>query len=776
MMRTPKSFLIACTVAVVLAHTARAELILVDGSKPLATIVIDSGASEQTRHAAEELQAYIERISGARLDIRSGQESISGPAILVGPSQAVRDLGVEVPSGFTSNMNEEGYVIRTIDSTLILAGNEDGPYRGTLFAVYDFLESLGSRWYFPGPYGEVIPKRETIAIPNVNRTEHPDFRFRNIWYSGWMPVREEDSKNLAAWLNRNRMTSLSNLSLPGDGTITRLAPAEQHFESHPQIYALNEKGERMKDMLCLSEPEAIRIAVKTITDEFRAHPESMTFGFAPPDGHPRCYCDKCKASIPGFSGKGYGEPSLSDQWFRFANAVAKEVYKEFPDRWLLTNGYANRVLPPEGVGPLSPNLGIQSALLDACTLHPIGDERCWQRQVYKGILDRWTRELNCVFIYDYDPGKSLDGLPFPMLHNLMRDFPYFKQRNLWGFWTEGQNCWMVTHLNYYIRGRLMWDADADVRALVRDYCESFYGPAGHSVEEYIWTLEDAIDTTPVHETWGRLVSWQAVLTPDVVRRLNAALARAKAQVHHEPDQTHVRVLELVHENMTAFLNMEDAAGRGDFAGAVSCADRMLAIREEVGKIDSALLPFTPEWCRDTHGSPEWYKKTYQGLADQAGGSRGELVALLPARWEFKTDPEDLGTIYQWYNPDSGQPWDEINCTLYWDLQGYQDARGWAYAGKAWYRADVFVPKATQDKPVRLTFGGVYSDKLWIWINGMLVEHRERQGSRDPFDLDVTAYLRPGERNCIAVLIDTIPADRSPRGGLYRRAFLWSPKP
>ncbi|MCC6487028.1 MAG: DUF4838 domain-containing protein [Candidatus Hydrogenedentes bacterium] len=775
MMRTPKSFLMACAVAMILAHTARAELILVDGAKPLATIVIDSGASELTRHAAEELQTYVERISGARLDMRTGREGLSGAAILVGPGKAVRDLGVDVPSGFTSNMNEEGYVIRTINSTLILAGNEEGPYRGTLFAVYDFLESIGCRWFFPGPYGEVIPKHETIAVPDVDRTERPDFRFRNIWYSGWMPVREDDSKNLALWLDRNRMTSLSNLSLPGDGTITRLAPAEQYFESHPQIYAIDEKGERMKDMLCLSEPEAVRIAVNTITDEFREHPESMTFGFAPPDGHPRCYCDKCKASIPGFSGKGYGEPSLSDQWFSFANAVAKEVYKEFPDRWLLTNGYANRVLPPEGVGPLSPNLGIQSALLDACTLHSIGDAHCWQRQVYKGVLDRWTRDLNGVFIYDYDPGKSLDGLPFPMLHNLMRDFPYFKQRNLWGFWTEGQNCWMVTHLNYYIRGRLMWDADADVRALVRDYCEAFYGPAAGPVEDYIWTIEDAVDATPVHETWGRLMPWQAVLTPDVMRRLDTALAHAKAQVSREPNQTHVRVLELVHENMTAFLEMEEAAGRGDFTGAVSCADRMLAIREEVGKIDPALLPFTPEWCRDTQGSPEWYRKTYQELADQAGGARGELVALLPDRWEFKKDPEGLGVIYQWYNADSGQPWNEIDGTLYWDLQGNQDSRGWAYAGKAWYRADVFVPKEVQGKPIRLTFGGVYSDKLWIWVNGMLVDHRERQSSRQPFDIDVTAHTRPGERNGISVLVDTISADRSPRGGLYRRAFLWSPK-
>jgi len=32
----------------------------------------------------------------------------------------------------------------------VLAGNNDGPYHGTEYAVYDFLRSLGIRWYMPG--------------------------------------------------------------------------------------------------------------------------------------------------------------------------------------------------------------------------------------------------------------------------------------------------------------------------------------------------------------------------------------------------------------------------------------------------------------------------------------------------------------------------------------------------------------------------------------------------------------------------------------------------
>ena len=31
--------------------------------------------------------------------------------------------------------------------------------QSTAFAVADFLERQGVRWYTPGPYGEVVPKR-----------------------------------------------------------------------------------------------------------------------------------------------------------------------------------------------------------------------------------------------------------------------------------------------------------------------------------------------------------------------------------------------------------------------------------------------------------------------------------------------------------------------------------------------------------------------------------------------------------------------------------------
>ncbi len=766
---------LAVSSAALAVLSANAGVTLVEKGQPQAVIVVAADASDQAREAAKLLQDYLARISGARLEIRVEASAMSGPQILVGHSRRAAELGVNLLPRFTNAMNEEEYVIKTVGNTLILAGNEHAFYRGTVYAVDDLLDRLGCRWFFPGAFGEVLPRLDTIEVGPLDVHERPDFRFRNIWYSGWMPVQGTDAADYAVWMDRNRMNSLKGISLPGDGTITRLAPAEKYFASHPNIYAKNKKGERVKDMLCLTDPEAVRIAAETIKQEFRAHPEAVTFGFGPPDGHPQCFCPRCEAASPNFSGKGLGQPSLSEMWFRFANAVAAEVAKEFPDRWLFTNGYANRARPPEGIGPLAANLGIQSAMLDSCTFHPINDPKCWHRQVYQNVLDRWTTDLRCVFIYDYDPAKALDGLPFPMLHNLQNDFGYFKSRGVWGFWTEGQNCWMVTHLNYYIRSRLMWNAQANVRALVRDYCEKFYGGAARPVEDYIWTMEKAVGDAPIHVTFGRLVPWQVIYTPKVTKKLDRDIAEAIRLTANTPQASHVQVLDFVHQYIRAYLNMEETVATGDFAGGVRQADEMLRLRGELGRINPALIPVTPEWASKGDGALEWYRKTYKELADRMNGSRGNLVAMTPRRWQFRKDPERIGTFEQWYAPEAKGRWDNLDSTMYWEAQSLQDRRGYGYAGHAWYRTVVAVPVDAGGKPLRLAIGGIYGSEMWIWINGRLVDHRARLNARNPFDIDVTSHIRPGETNQIVVLIEPLPADRNARGGLHRRVFLWSPR-
>ena len=136
-------------------------------------------------------------------------------------------------------------------------------------------------------------------------------------------------------------------------------------------------------------------------------------------------------------------------------------------------------------------------------------------------------------------------------------------------------------------------------------------------------------------------------------------------------------------------------------------------------IKSGLLPHTPDWASDFRTTLEWHKDIYQDLAEKAGGKEGELLALLPRKWEFRLDPKDIGVIYQWYLECNSENWTEIDTTLNWEAQGYQDQQGWSFWGKAWYRTGFSVPERIGSKSTWLTIGAVYNRGVWVWFYGMM---------------------------------------------------------
>ena len=93
--------------------------------------------------------------------------------MLIGKSRITDQQHIEIPSGLTPQRKEEGFVIVCKDDKLILAGNDEGPYHGTEYAVYDLLERLGMRWYMPGEFGEYVPSHASLDVPEMKLSAGP---------------------------------------------------------------------------------------------------------------------------------------------------------------------------------------------------------------------------------------------------------------------------------------------------------------------------------------------------------------------------------------------------------------------------------------------------------------------------------------------------------------------------------------------------------------------------------------------------------------------------
>ena len=87
-----KKSLIATVIILFCAVTAFAAQIVVDG-QPAAEIILDKDAQASVQVAAEQIQKYVEKISGARLDIVNAPTGNFRTRLYVGDSKATKALG-----------------------------------------------------------------------------------------------------------------------------------------------------------------------------------------------------------------------------------------------------------------------------------------------------------------------------------------------------------------------------------------------------------------------------------------------------------------------------------------------------------------------------------------------------------------------------------------------------------------------------------------------------------------------------------------------------------
>src|SRR5207247_2341073 len=120
---------------------ARADLSVARNGKTSYSIVISSNAIPSERYAGEELQRYVEKISGAKLPVVTDANAASSQEILLGDNSHLRALKNRPDF---SKLGTDGFVLRTDGKRLIIAGAKP---RGTLYGVYTLLEEkLGVRW------------------------------------------------------------------------------------------------------------------------------------------------------------------------------------------------------------------------------------------------------------------------------------------------------------------------------------------------------------------------------------------------------------------------------------------------------------------------------------------------------------------------------------------------------------------------------------------------------------------------------------------------------
>ena len=111
----------------------------------ISNIRISSGKSH--KFAAEELKKHLE---------------LSGNKLIPGEGALQVIIGTAGVKG-ALKPGEARWLYK--GGKLYFWGDDRSNRNGTLFAVYDFLDTkLGARWFYPGEDGIFVPQRETISL------------------------------------------------------------------------------------------------------------------------------------------------------------------------------------------------------------------------------------------------------------------------------------------------------------------------------------------------------------------------------------------------------------------------------------------------------------------------------------------------------------------------------------------------------------------------------------------------------------------------------------
>lgn len=519
-----------------LAAIKAADPFLVENGQPRAEIVIAEKPTRLQRVAAHEFRQQIEKISGARLPIVT-QPTGNAVKVFIGACEAcpvkadgLKDGAYRITSGAdwvafigddTDFVPTEPWAKGNSDIARAQAewekilgapygmpsrglyknrlklpgetGKPDGAStaknefleiwgldeRGSFNAVSGFLHKFGARWYLPGELGEVLPSLKTIALPKLDETVKPDFALRQFNFrlsttgydtSMWtmrLGIRNDESLQIA-----HGMAGMTN--------------REEVFAKHPDWFAIyggktDFKPGDTKCQLCYSNDELFRETVRwsrSLLDTYHFE----TVSIMPPDGYTAiCQCEKCKGKdSPERNERG----QLSDHVWDFANRVAKELAKTHPKAKVLNCAYGTYTLPPLKIDKLEPN--VQVCIVGGRRPLNLGGSKGQGESAPEALRAAWMKKTdNPLLNFENYPFTDRGWyLPAFAASSLVDSVKETKGHS------DGEDIWLsvrqdfdkvaigFNHFLVYFTARAYWGGkDVSADAMLREYCQLFYGPA-----------------------------------------------------------------------------------------------------------------------------------------------------------------------------------------------------------------------------------------------------------------------------------------------------------
>lgn len=765
---------------IVLASIQAEELTLSSTHQP--EVLLAPTATPAEKYAAEELSNALGKMLQMEVPIRIANHPTEDHIpIFIGRHERNADLNA-------NKFAIEEAVVDIRKDSIHLAGGwskeprqnlNDPPRhdRGTLYAAYDFLESLGVRWFRPEEFGEHIPHKEKLSLSLGKHTSKPVYQYRYGIndYQTWGATKEE-REMARRWAVRNRQNCNIWTDVKYGGyyeidfshSYDRYLPPSEYFSTHPEYFALV-NGKRSSDpnaQLCLSNPEVEEKVFQAILKRFADRPNLEIASLDPNDYAIWCECDLCRAmDDPKLKAQHSGnmpdkikDVSMSNRVVAFNNRIARRLAEVLPEKRVGWYAYAMHTEVPTRIDHLEPNTAVMPVAFAGSfsdyskgLYNPKSRQNAAFLKILRGYSDLARKNGSPLLAHDYWSFYVWPG-PLPALASMVDKLQhYHRDFGVTGVYNETHPCWGPQGMLLYFYTWLLRNPDADVEKEKEDYYSWYYGPASTVMKAYHERLESAAWEGPVYFGSGGS-EIESLFTQKLLTETGDLLYKAAILTKNQaPYDRRLEGVITGHKYAQKVRDFFDHLEKGVFLDASKALDELEAIFKQAsdGSVFDNRSSESNSWKKlfDRYRS-----KIHEATAFEALFEAPTLIQQHRDGWRFQTDSEQHGEQLGWANKINDSNWPLIQTVGPWQKQGFPE-----FQGKAWYRKVIQTPKISDGKRLILYFPAVDGDAIIYWNGKKIGEHlldpKTYAGWNKPFYFDITDIAEPDQPNQIAVSVE-----------------------
>ena len=527
------------------------ELSLAKDGKALAVIVGPKNPDRFEKLAVAELQAYLNKMTGASFSVES-EESFTprekGPTpIWVGQSKAADENGWN-----RSKLGDEEAVISIKKDQIILTG---GARRGTISAAYRFLEDFtGVRWWTL--LEETVPNSPDLKVKVGTFVWSPVFTHRYLTVGAYPEGLFSLRNRLTPYFDENgkypgniegQMAFNWDLGYPAEHhSLARYLPTSLFKEKPSWFATINGSPTSEGHGLNLQNPEAreyvqkvlrgnIRIALATAREY--GMPEPRIFTVSAPDNAPNSEDPLTQKVIKDNESEGAST-------FDFVNAAARSIQKDFPNIQLLTLAYQGARQVPKRI-KMEKNVAVQYCTeeldMSVPLSSPNNEKTLAELQRWRSATDHlWIWEYNASFAYGYtylDMYGGGSGFPIPNFRSIEERIRYYKSVGVEGVMLQFSGdastsvYWDNEEMKHWISAKLLEDPEKKYDDLLHEFLNGYYGKASEKIGEYLALLDQQKSQVTFYSELSEL----SYLKLDFLKGASDIMDAAQAAAQGDPE-------------------------------------------------------------------------------------------------------------------------------------------------------------------------------------------------------------------------------------------------